>query len=298
MNDPSTPSKALIVEGGGMRGIFTAGVLDVFLDEKFDPFNMYFGVSVGASILSSFLARQNKRHYRIFTQIAPSPDFISLKRMLTGGSYMDLDWLWNTVESSIPLDTNNIDKNLSGKECYIVCTGVETGAPMYLSPMGCEWIEILKASSALPLLYRHFPRISGIPMIDGGITDPLPIKEAYKRGARHVVIIRTRPEGFYKSARLSPLLGSMFFNKYPRLKEKIRSHVRRYNDSVDFIVNPPADLTITQISPQAPTKTGRSSTQISSLIDDYLCGIEMGMNALNQIGDANSLNAFKITVSN
>lgn len=291
MLDQSTPSKALIVEGGGMRGIFTAGVLDVFLDEGFDPFNMYFGVSVGASILSSYLARQHKRHYRIFTQIAPNPEFISFKRMLSGGSYMDLDWLWDTVESSIPLDTKSIDKNLSGKECYIVCTGVESGDPIYLSPMGNDWIDILKASSALPVLYRHFPVISGVPMIDGGVADPLPIREAYKRGARHVVIIRTRPEGFYKSSRLSPLLGSMFFKKYPGLKEKIRSHVKYYNESVDFIENPPSDLTIIQISPKAPTKTGRTSTEIDSLIDDYMNGVEMGVNTLYHMGASKSIHA-------
>lgn len=275
---------ALIVEGGGMRGIYTAGVLDSFLNAGYDPFDMYFGVSVGASTLSSFLAGQRKRHYRIFTQIACGSDLFSLKRMMKGGHYMDLDWLWDTVESSLPLDTEAIDNHLAAdKQCYIVCTRVDTGMPEYLSPKGREWIDILKATSALPILYRDFPMIFGTPMVDGGITDPLPVKAAYDKGARRVVIIRTRPCGVYKTARISPYLGSLFFRKHPELKQQIRNQELSYNTTLDFLSHPPEDLIITQISPRAPLKSTRTSTRRSGMIEDYIEGVETGEAALKAL---------------
>ncbi|MBU1170148.1 MAG: patatin family protein [Proteobacteria bacterium] len=273
--------KALVVEGGGMRGIFTTGVLDSFLSSAFDPFDMYFGVSVGASTLSSFLAGQFKRHFRIFTEMACRPEFMSLKRMITGGSYMDLDWLWNTVEASSPLDTPSIDLNLKGKECYIVCTHVETGKPLYLSPWGKEWIGILKASSAIPLLYKHFPQFEGAPLADGGVSDPIPVMEAYNKGARHIVVIRTRPVNARKEAWLTPAISSMFFNNTPQLKEEIRSQARRYNETLDFMESPPSDLTITQIAPQTAMKTRRTSKQNQFLINDYSEGVKRGLHAID-----------------
>lgn len=283
MTHSLTVKKALVVEGGGMRGIFTAGVLDAFLDVDFDPFDIYFGVSIGASTLSSFLARQNKRHYRIFTKIASGSELFSLKRMLSGGHYMDLDWLWDTVEASLPLGTDAIDKTIENKQCYIVCTNVDTGLPAYLSPKGREWIGMLKASSALPVLYRGFPMIYGVPMIDGGVSDPLPVKEAYARGARHVVVIRTRPLGVYKTSRLSPLLGSLFFIKYPALKHRIRQQTQYYNETLDFLYRPPEDLIITQISPQTLLKTKRTSTRLDALMADYVQGVEVGQHILKTL---------------
>lgn len=284
-----TPEKktALVVEGGGMRAIFTAGVLDAFLDADFDPFDMYLGVSGGALTLSSYLARQYTRYYRIFTEIAYGPELFSFKRMLTGGSYIDLDWLWNAVEAVMPLDTRAIDINLMGKECYIVSTQVDTGLPAYLSPQGREWINMLKASSALPILYRHFPVINGIPMTDGGITDPVPVKEAYDRGARHIVVIRTRPMDAHKTSRISPLIGALFFKKYPNLKEKFRNQAQCYNSTVDFMLNPPDDLTITQISPQSIMKTKRTRTHIDALNSDYADGVAMGQKALKTLNPMN-----------
>src|SRR5512135_324999 len=96
--------RALVVEGGGMRGIFSAGVLDAFLEQDFDPFDIYIGVSAGACNLSSQVAGQYRRNFRIYTNQMVRPEFISVGKFLRGGHYMDLDWLWETFQRVDPLD--------------------------------------------------------------------------------------------------------------------------------------------------------------------------------------------------
>lgn len=272
-----------MVEGGGMRGIFTAGVLDTFLRASFDPFHMYFGVSVGACTLSSFLAGQVERHFHIFTKIACRPEFMSVRRMIKGGSFMDLDWMWDTVESHMPLDTQAIDIHLKEKECSIVCTSIETGVPVYKNPKGQEWINVLKATSSIPILYKHFPDIDGTRMADGGISDPIPVFEAYKRGARHIVVVRTRPLDVRKRSVFTPFVGSILLRRYPGLKSGILSQVRRYNEILDFMTSPPEDLMITQIAPSPSMKTGRTSANNGNLVTDYQDGVSMGRDALDKM---------------
>ena len=270
----------MIVEGGGMRGIFTAGVLDAFLNASFNPFDMYFGVSSGAATLSSYLARQSGRHFRIFTKFACQPEFMSFRKMMSGGSYMDLDWLWDTVEENEPLNIPIIDQHLEDKECYIVCTGVNTGKPVYLTPKGQNWILYLKASSAIPVLYRNFPYIDNEPMADGGVMDPIPAMAAYNKGAERLIVIRTRPLNVQKKAGLSPLVSTFFLKEYPKLKATIPGQAKRYNKTLGFLKMPPAGIEVIQVAPQSPLKTRRTTKKSSVLINDYLDGIANGMKIL------------------
>jgi predicted patatin/cPLA2 family phospholipase len=103
---------ALVVEGGGMRGIFAAGVLFAFGCEKYDPFDIYIGVSAGACDLASHLAGQNSRNYEVLTTYSSSTDFISFIRFIAGGHLMDLDWLWNTTIRNCRLDLKTLFNGL------------------------------------------------------------------------------------------------------------------------------------------------------------------------------------------
>jgi predicted patatin/cPLA2 family phospholipase len=267
-----------------MRGIFTAGVLDAFLESGFDPFSMYYGVSVGASALSSFLAGQKGRHLRIFTEIASRPEFMSLGRMLRGGSFMDLDWLWNRVESTLPLDTTAIDRHLASKQCGIVCTNASTGRAAYIHPKGHRWITVLKASSALPVLYRKFPEVEDVPMADGGLSDPIPVMEAFSRGARRIIVIRTRPLSLRERPGAELLAGTLFMRKYPALRKTLRNHVLLYNRIIDFMASPPPELELIQIAPETSMKTKRTSKGGRHLTADYLEGQDAGRKFLQRIG--------------
>src|SRR5271157_4149427 len=186
---------ALIVEGGGMRSLFSAGVLNAFGDAKFDPFDIYIGVSAGACNLASHLAGQNSRNYDINTRYSSTSKFISPGRFLSGGHYVDLDWLWEITIREYRLDIKKIFRKLriQKKEFIIVATSMETGAALYLRPGENNLEHYLKVSSALPILYRNILEIDSEKAIDGGIADSIPVMEACRRGATDITVLRSRP---------------------------------------------------------------------------------------------------------
>lgn len=266
---------ALVAEGGGMRGIFCAGVLDVFFENKFDPFDLYIGVSAGACNLASHLSGQHRRNYNIYMDLMTGPEFISLKKFMRGGHLMDLDYLWDTIDVRIPLAVKDIFKKKK-KEFIITGTNALSGEPVYIQPTPENCSLALKASSAVPLLYRHFIDISGIDMVDGGVADPIPVIEAFRRGARNIVIIRTRPPEYYKTKGLENIVSSLAMRKFPNLSKAVAGQADTYRKCMDFILNPPRDTFITQIAPVQPLRTGRTTQDRECLVADYELGRRHG----------------------
>lgn len=269
------PGIALVAEGGGMRGIFCAGVLDVFMERKFKPFDLYIGVSAGACNLASHLAGQHERNFRIYTRLMTRPEFISLKKFVSGSHLMDLDYLWSTIDIEDPLAVTEIYRDKS-RDFIIVGSSVETGKPVYLQPRPEDCSESLKASSAVPLLYRGFLVINGVKLVDGGVADPIPAMEAYRRGARRIVVIRTRPAPYRKTKGLENYLSSFATRKWPELSKAVKNQAYTYGRCVDFILNPPADAEIIQIAPDAALQCGRTTQETDLLISDYELGRKQG----------------------
>lgn len=278
---------ALVVEGGGMRGIFAAGVLDAFLEARFDPFSIYFGVSAGACNLSSHLAGQYKRNYRIFTDQMVRPEFISTLNYIRGGHLLDLDWLWTTLEKEDPLDIRAVIRNLKKKrkEFVIVATSIENGGPLYLSPDETSLWHLLKVSSSIPVLYRNFLPVDSTRGSDGGIADPIPVAEAYRRGARRIVVIRSRVAAYVKKRGLETTLTSLCLRNHPSLKAAVRRQADIYREAVAFINAPPRDARIVHIAPAEPLLTSRTSQVRSDLDRDYARGVETGRDSMAIIGN-------------
>lgn len=266
---------ALVAEGGGMRGIFSAGVLDVFMENNFKPFNLYIGVSAGACNLASHLAGQHQRNFRIYTRLMTRPDFISVKKFIAGSHFMDLDYLWETIDSEDPLAVTEIYHDKS-RDFVIVGSSVDTGKPVYMQPEPDICSESLKASSAVPLLYREFLEINGVRLVDGGVTDPIPAGEAYRRGARRIVVIRTRPVFFRKKKGLENYLSSFATRKWPALSDAVKNQAKTYGRCVDFLLDPPHDAEIIQIAPEEPLKCGRTTQELDLLLADYKRGRSLG----------------------
>lgn len=174
-----TALNALVVEGGAMRGIFSTGILDAFLENHFNPFQIAVGVSAGATNIASYLAEMYQRNYKVYTDYSARPDFINWLKFIKGGHLVDLDWLWDLSIKEIRLD---LDKILNSKtEFYIGVTKVSTGESAFLKPVKNNLEEILKASSAIPVFYRRFLRLNETDYVDGGLADPIPVCEAYRR---------------------------------------------------------------------------------------------------------------------
>jgi predicted patatin/cPLA2 family phospholipase len=266
--------KALVVEGGGMRGIFAAGVLDAFLQEKFNPFDLFIGVSAGAVTLASYLAGQYRRYYRLSRGPMNQKEFISLTRFLAGGHFMDLDWLWAYAATHDPLDAK-MATSQGSREFLVGVTDVHTGDAVFIRPDASTLHKTLLASSALPVIYRGFVELSGRLVADGGVAEPLPVKEAYLRGARNIVVIRTRPANRSKGWFFDSFMATLFLRGYPALSSRIRILHRVYKDAVRFIHNPPGDANIFEISPPQ-LRSARLRSDDETLNADYELGRQEG----------------------
>lgn len=271
--------KTLVVEGGGMRGIFAAGVLDSFLEKGFDPFDSYVGVSAGACNLSSHLAGQIFRNYRTFMYQMATSRFINLKQFARGGHLMDLDWLWSRLDEMDPLDVPAAYKFLKAgrKQFFAVATNIATGTPDYIAPNISNWNTVLKATSAVPLLYRKTPEVGGEKYTDGGMSDPIPVRFTINKGARKIMVIRSRPADYTKSESSleSKFMQRAFRNDF-NLQKVIHHQPIVYQDSVDLINKPPPKVEIVQIAPPGSLQCSRTTRNRNKLQADYDLGRRLG----------------------
>ncbi len=263
---------ALVVEGGAMRGIFAAGVLDEFLAQQYQPFTSYFGVSAGATNVAAYLCKQATRNYKVITDYSCRPEFINLPRFVKGGHLFDLDWLWQETVREIPLNTDEFTQ--SPHDFYIVATAIESGQAHYLQATGSEMIEQLKASCAIPIAYRDYPKINGIAMTDGGVADSIPVKKAYEMGASEITVILSQPLGYRKKDVKVAWLTKQLYKDNPALAKATIQRSKNYNTSIDFLHNAPPDCKINIIAPPAGFKVGRT-TKNRAILD---IGYQMGIN--------------------
>ncbi|MFO0675954.1 MAG: patatin family protein [Polyangiaceae bacterium] len=271
---------ALIVEGGAMRGIFSAGVLDVFLESRFMPFDLAMGASAGASNLLSYLAGQHGRNRRCYTQFMARAEFFDPWRFVRGGHWMDLDWLWDEITREDPLDLDAVIDN--PVELRVTLTSAETGYPVYLRPEKDEILAALKGSCALPIFYRGSVAVRNERFVDGAVSDPLPVWEAYRRGARRIMVVRSRPFDFVKRPSFGTRVQSLFLRNSPAVARAFETTAMAYRAAMDFIRNPPPDCEVVHVAPLVQFATGRTTREVSALERDYRFGRQFGDLAMRQ----------------
>ncbi|SMY15711.1 patatin-like phospholipase family protein [Photobacterium aquimaris] len=232
---------ALIVQGGGQRGIFSAGVLDSFLEHQFDPFELYIGTSAGALNLSSFISRQPRFGYHFIRDVSMDDNFFNLYKYLSKQQPMNLDWALQQVSPSglYPLDIATAHKTLVHRTALACATRKDTLQDYYLPMYQQDWSEVLLASCAIPLLYNQPVNMNELQWVDGGVSAAIPVKEAWRRGSDLVVVIRTEPlEDNHPSCSANDERG--IFDDW---RENIETQLPYYidklslNESVDKIKN-------------------------------------------------------------
>ncbi|OCA61739.1 patatin family protein [Aeromonas piscicola] len=269
---------ALVVEGGAMRGIFAAGVLDAFLAQGRTAFDHCIGVSAGAVNLAAFLAGQRGRNHSVITDYSCRPEFISLARFVRGGHWLDLDWLWAITIRECRLDLARFAAN--PVPLTVVATRVSDGQAAYLKGNAAELEQQIKASCSVPLVYRDFVRIGGEAMTDGGVADSIPVRHAYEQGARDITVVLSRPLGYRKRAPRLPALHRYLLRQTPALARASLSRHQSYNDAIDFIRQPPADCRIRVIVPPAGFRVGRMTTDKGRLEQGYQMGWQAALDYL------------------
>ena len=274
-------NKALVVEGGAMRGIFATGVLDAFIQANYQPFNQCYGVSAGATNIAAYLCAQYKRNHAVITDYSCRPEFIDFVRFIKGGHLFDLDWLWQETIRDIRLDLDTFEKQAS--EFYIVTTNIQTGQAEYLKASATHLEQQLKASCALPIAYREFPVIDNLQLTDGGVADSIPIRKAYEMGNKEITVILSQPLGYKKKPSKAPWFVKRLYKNTPALAEATLRRAENYNQSIDFITNPPSDCKINIIAPPPNFAVGRTTKSFEKLSAGYEMGLNAGAHFLTQV---------------
>ncbi|TCO06125.1 putative patatin/cPLA2 family phospholipase [Natronoflexus pectinivorans] len=229
-----THNIALVLEGGGFRGIFTAAVLDAFHESELF-FNYLIGVSAGAAYSVSYVARQYRRNLEV-NRFVNDPRYCSLANFAKTGNYFN----WSFIYHEIPLQYVPFDYQVysqSDSRLKVVVTDIETGLPEYYelrtdSPE--EFRDWLSATSALPMISKPI-RINGHRYMDGGLSDSIPVAKALADGNDRAVVVLTRPKGYRKKPSRSSWLLRFRYRHYPKLIECIHKRTEEYNATLDLI---------------------------------------------------------------
>ncbi|CDG22500.1 putative enzyme [Xenorhabdus poinarii G6] len=277
---------ALVCEGGGQRGIFTAGVLDEFLRLNFNPFELFLGTSAGAQNISAYLCGQRGYARKVINRYTTDPAFFNPLRFVRGGHLIDLDWYIETISAQLPLNIPVAMRQFeSGREFYMCACRADNFEPVYLHPDAQNWMDIIKASSAIPGFYRNGVTLDDVVYQDGGIGDAIPVQEAYRRGADTIVVIRTVPSQLYYTPQwIKRMKRWLETSSLQKMVKMISRHAESYRRTHKFIKNPPNDVQIFEIYPPAPLATMALGSSFSALHQDYHLGRRCGRYFLATIG--------------
>ena len=275
---------ALIIEGGGQRGVFSFGITDTFISRNFDPFDIYIGVSNGVAVLCWYLIRETDNNLDKMLYAAKG-DYLSYKNLFTGKDILKFHQMYEDGKKMFKPSMEKIKNNLAGKEYIAVVTDAIEANAEYYSFGDDEWMPKMIASGTLPLLVKTPSLINGRRKFDGGITDPLPVEKAYELGAKKIIVIRTYEKKFRRKLKPENYIGALFSRKYPKLRKALLEHDKTYNRAIDFINNPPHDCDIVQLCPPEKLKSKRDSKNIEILKADYKTGKRIAEEYLNGLED-------------
>ena len=268
-----TEKSGLILEGGGMRGIFTIGVLDNFMDRGI-RFPYIIGVSAGACNGLSYMSHQRGRAKYADIDLLKEYNYIGVKYLLTKGNIMDFDLLFHKFPEEIsPYD---YDMLASSPEHYeMVTTSCVTGKACYFEEKKNpkRVIDIVKASSSLPFVCP-ITYVDGEPMLDGGISDSIPLERAMSLGYDNNLVILTRNHGYRKPQKASKV-PFFFYRKYPKVKDAIRGRNAMYNRQMELVETMEREGRVQVLRPMKPVEVGRIERNIDKLLALYQEGYDL-----------------------
>lgn len=268
-----TEKSSLILEGGGMRGIFTIGVLDNFMDRGI-RFPYIIGVSAGACNALSYMSNQRGRAKFSNIDMMEKYNYIGFRHLITQGNIMDFKLLFHKLPEEIyPYDYDALARSTERLE--VVTTNCITGEANYFEEKNDpkRVIDIVKASSSLPFVCP-IAYVDGIPMADGGVANSIPVERAMSQGFTKPVIVLTRNKGYRKPAKATKVPFFMY-RKYPKLKEAIRNRNAIYNSQVELVEKMEAEGSAIVIRPERPIEVGRMERDINKLHALYREGYDL-----------------------
>jgi len=268
----------LILEGGAMRGMFTAGVLDV-LDEKNLLFEFVIGVSAGSCMGASYISRQKGRSRNITLTYRHHPRYFGLRNLLREGNLFSAQFTYEEIPRKlIPFDYQTFEQ--SQQRFVVVATDCKTGQAVYLKNDTKEhidnMIQSIRASASMPFVSKPV-LINNMYLLDGGMADSIPIEYAMKNGYDKSVLILTRPKGYFKKTKGTLALFKFFMPRYPQLAEALYRRAEQYNHSLALAEKLAEDGKCMIIYPPPDIKVGRLEGNLKKLDELYQAGYKAGL---------------------
>lgn len=270
----------LVLEGGGMRGIYTAGVLDVFMENGIG-FDGVMGVSAGAVHGCSLVSGQMGRSIRYYKKYCRDKRFMSWQNFFRTGDVVDEKFCYHDLPERLdPYDYEAF--NASDTAFYVTCTNVETGKPEYLRITDMKkQIDLMRASASLPYASR-IVEAGGKKLLDGGCSDSIPVRAFQRLGYGRNVVVLTRPEGYVKKPERRGL-ARIFYRRYPAFVKALESRPETYNRTVREIGEMERAGEVFVIRPSEALKIGRMSHDREEIVEAYKLGRRDAKKALGAL---------------
>ncbi len=270
----------LVLEGGGFRGLYSAGFLDFFLEKNIE-FPYIIGVSMGACNAVNYISKQQGRNLDIPYTFINDKRYMSYCRLLAKGELFGMDFVYDTIPNQLnPFDFQSF--NASTQDFIIVTTDCEKGNPVYFKNLkNGEMLKALQASTSLPFASKMVT-IDDKLLLDGGICDPIPIERALEDGNKKLVVILTQPADYRKKPARLKYMSHWKYKAYPALTDKLLSRHQKYNDTIDQLEKLESEGKAFVIRPDMKIPISRTEKNVHKLKEAF----EMGYKQAHEIWPA------------
>ena len=225
----------MIDVGGGMRGVYGAGVMDYMLRHGIKV-DYCIGVSAGSANIAAYMSGQEGRNYRYYMKYAFRPEYMGVKNYIRDRSFINLDYIYSDLSNSDGEDPLDYDAMMnSGIKFRVVATDAETGEPVYFGHKDISQDDygIFKASCCVPVVNKAY-EFHGGKYYDGGLSDPIPLRKAYEEGCDKVIVILTRPRDYYRETKSDRRFALLLKKENPVIARKLANRAWIYNDELDL----------------------------------------------------------------
>lgn len=272
----------LILEGGAKRGIYTAGVLDVMLENNLMT-DAVIGVSAGAIHGCSYVAKQIGRSIRYNLDYNNDYRFMSFKSWLKTGNMVDTRFAYYELPEKLDIFDHSAF-NRSHCKFYVTCTNLETGGAEYIHcpAMRGKYMDFLRASASMPFV-SQIVHIDGKKYLDGGIADSIPLQAAINLGYGKNIVIQTRPEGYRKKPLALLWLAKLKYGKFPHFIEALKNRHKMYNAELDLIKKLENENKILVIKPSRYVKIHKMEKNPEIIKEMYQLGREDALKSLDKL---------------
>lgn len=270
------------MEGGAMRGMFTAGVIDVFLENDI-CFDGAIGVSAGATFGCNFKSKQIGRSIRYNLRFCKDSRYCGIKSLLTSGNLYNADFCYNQLPNNLDLFDYETYKN-NPLKFYIVASDVRTGLPVYKELKSCDKndLEWMRASASMPLVSKVV-EIDGFKLLDGGMTDSIPLKYFESIGYNRNVVILTQPRDFIKKENRLIRIIKLFLSKYPKIVDAMKNRHIMYNSETKYIFDKADKGEVFVICPETSLGISRTESNGDKLMNTYQLGRDIAKKNLDSL---------------